>query len=971
MKQALIRFFTNRYLLYALFWVYNGIYMLFVSTTAPFLFQELSNAAQEIPWNVAVMAYILLLTPAAAIAVGAFTRLRKDPKKLVTLLFCIEMPLIFLALIRMIFIRQMTPVLWYFTLGSFVSVIGTLFLLFKEQARTKLQQALYTASQGAALLLAGYGALLALFFLPIIIAFFIRGFISFPYLDVWETLVDTKGLAFFSILFSLLLGIVTLGFFLASPIITTTLYARSFLATLTRLQKHFSVRVVGGVTGAATVLLIFIGVLLSLQSGKDISMKYQAINTQHVDTFAEQQELAATLVQEEEELRRDLRTAYLAKYRYIGDASSNILTEGYQTQVGFTKENAEGFQRLFNHLASPFIYRGTFNADVERAEKQYRALFDTHIQDGEKEAIRDALSSTNTRDPLKASLLDRDETHVHVAEHLVSANMYEDIGMAVVQVEESYTNTTDEFQEVFYTFSLPESAVMTGLWLGPELEYEGVIAPKGAARRTYENQIRLRPVDPALLEQVGPRQYTLRVFPIPPEGQLLTGEEVDKGVVIKPQRIRFEYTVPHITRDIPLPVIAEERNVYRDQHTIERITVDGRAAEARNGMIARNTQTPCPTNVVQTPVPGVPDQMFLYIPHSQNPIMKGSWSCANELGDPLAAIRGQRIALMIDTSYSNRDFDIPAFLNEQMPLARLAEQGNTVDLFYFNTILSERIALTPESVAHITPPIPFGGTDRIRALDALPAGYSAVFLVTDASAEDEETTIAKPNAEYLPLYLIHPNGRFPAYHDALTHRILTNRGAVVSSPEEALAHLGTTQTLHNLALPVNGNSTAPTAVIGSDAYGVWLKTAMPTNDLLPWLTGDITLTVAGPDPLQKTATALWARSLIAAGKPAEDIHRIVEQSPAVTPYSSFIALVTRGQEQQLERAAGQDDAFEVTFDVTGGEILNHPMGQAALTVGGVPEPEEWALIFCGIGLLLFHQRRRVSALVRASINRGS
>jgi putative PEP-CTERM system integral membrane protein len=72
---------------------------------------------------------------------------------------------------------------------------------------------------------------------------------------------------------------------------------------------------------------------------------------------------------------------------------------------------------------------------------------------------------------------------------------------------------------VLYYFSLPESAVITGVWLGESENraerFEYIVAPRGAAQAVYRNEVR-RNVDPALVEQIGPRQYRLRVFPVPP-----------------------------------------------------------------------------------------------------------------------------------------------------------------------------------------------------------------------------------------------------------------------------------------------------------------------------------------------------------------------------------------------------------------------------------------------------------------------
>lgn len=62
-------------------------------------------------------------------------------------------------------------------------------------------------------------------------------------------------------------------------------------------------------------------------------------------------------------------------------------------------------------------------------------------------------------------------------------------------------------------------AVLTGVWLGnspdPNARFPFQVAPRGAAQAVYRNETRVIR-DPALLEQIGPRQYRLRIFPILP-----------------------------------------------------------------------------------------------------------------------------------------------------------------------------------------------------------------------------------------------------------------------------------------------------------------------------------------------------------------------------------------------------------------------------------------------------------------------
>jgi hypothetical protein len=64
-------------------------------------------------------------------------------------------------------------------------------------------------------------------------------------------------------------------------------------------------------------------------------------------------------------------------------------------------------------------------------------------------------------------------------------------------------------------FQTPSTwSVVSELKLGLDLQLIGQVAPRGAAKRVYEESLR-RNIDPAIIEKVGLNSYSLRVFPIP------------------------------------------------------------------------------------------------------------------------------------------------------------------------------------------------------------------------------------------------------------------------------------------------------------------------------------------------------------------------------------------------------------------------------------------------------------------------
>jgi len=89
------------------------------------------------------------------------------------------------------------------------------------------------------------------------------------------------------------------------------------------------------------------------------------------------------------------------------------------------------------------------------------------------------------------------------------------IAMLNTTYEFNFTNTTNTNQEVIINFQTPSvNSVVYDLKLWLNLQYPWQIAPREAARRVYEDSLRLN-IDPALIEKLWLNTYNLRVFPIP------------------------------------------------------------------------------------------------------------------------------------------------------------------------------------------------------------------------------------------------------------------------------------------------------------------------------------------------------------------------------------------------------------------------------------------------------------------------
>ncbi|MCA9556548.1 MAG: TIGR02921 family PEP-CTERM protein, partial [Myxococcales bacterium] len=264
--------------------------------------------------------------------------------------------------------------------------------------------------------------------------------------------------------------------------------------------------------------------------------------------------------------RAGLVNAYLQRFRYLdstrhgGDVRS-LYTHARYVDLG--EAVAERAEAAFMAWARPFYFQdddGRFTP-VEAAAR-FRAYFDEDIQVGAAPEVRRATAMaflgfrTGPAAPADAEArrvhLDRQQITVHPGR-----------GYADVELHEVLRNTEPEDLEVVYAFELPPTAALTGLWLGASEDrsqaFPYVVAPRGAARVVYEQEVRRR-VDPALLEQVGPRQFRLRVYPVP--GQ------VDREVPAPALHVWLRYQTLPGPDGWPTPRRLSSRNVFWDGDTI-------------------------------------------------------------------------------------------------------------------------------------------------------------------------------------------------------------------------------------------------------------------------------------------------------------------------------------------------------------------------------------------------------------------
>ena len=647
-----------------------------------------------------------------------------------------------------------------------------------------------------------------------------------------------------------------------------------------------------------------------------------------------------TLLANSDAIRAGLLNAYLSPYRYLSTVGeNNHIYEIYKNTLNLPDQAAQTVQNSYNFLMSPFLYQGS-SADVEKAEKLYGEFFDTELQKGDAEAVKHAVQSTSNREEAKAGLLNVNQEKVWLQSQDVTVK--ENGDWADIQLYEVYENQTPNLQEVFYYFSLPESAAVTGIWLGDTGDLNNrfvfAVSPRGAAQQVYNQQVRQR-VDPALLEQIGPKQYRLRAFPIPAKG-----ESTQTGGP-KEMHLWLTYKVMRQPQGWAMPVLAEKRNIFWNQNT--RRTIAGKEVEY-SGKEARETWLP----------PFLPAVAQQPLTAQQAVLPGGNIISAKPLADANYSLpQGKKLAVILDTSRSMAAESKEVKETFEWLKANAAGK-NVVDLY-----VASAAGMSPKFVEDVrnfdAAKVTFYGTiqlkDMLQQFAQLRGdkSYDTVFLVSDRHSY-ELSDDRKPKVSIsAPLWTVHLGGLPPGYDDATLKAIQDSGGGVATDMKEAMQRVATTA--------ASGKSTV--SVVDGYAWS-YAKNSKSEKTLK---SADVTeLKDTGNEGFKPIA----ARQLITALSKEKSsnqltqqdaMHAVAKNFKVVTPYSSMIVLVNDEQRKQLKQAEAKSDRFDREVE-SGKEQLTKPNNP--LNVSGVPEPEEWLLLAVGaIGLLAVFLRQRRAKMV--------
>ena len=965
----------SRFGAYALFWSWNLIFLAFMLFGfAPQILPEVLNAVRTglIPTQFLIYGIILASIPAIAVIIGA-TVLRKQPGQLLMLGYGVEGPLMIILGARFFLIRQTTPATIMLLTVAGLALLTYLWQILDRRIDERRAGWGMVRVVGVSLLLmlgVYVSVWLAFYVIPLGVAI-VRGIIeAIPELlealrdlptilrAMWAEfrLTPLMALPFF-ILGALLFGY-TATLLVVMPIAVPTLYIRAW---------RRGIQTVGARTSWAAAMVISIVAILAC-----VSVFIVTNRQPQQDAFALLESPPATraeasaLLAQQEAIRAGLLNSYLASFRYasaVGDVTH--ISEIYRDTFELSVEQAAGIQSFYEQWARPLLYtpvsataqeitvdrwRGAPDprrVEAAEAAELYEAFFDQPINDGERTIVVDAARTTWLGDQALEAWQAVDHREVYLRQQEVTVTDHG--AWADVELYEVYENKTAINQEVVYYFNLPESAVITGIWLGESANRDErfvyQVAPRGAAQAVYRNEVR-RNVDPALVEQIGPRQYRLRVFPVLPLTQ--RWENDDRSVMggrtsieaAPPLHMWLTWRVLADENGFALPQLAERRNVYWDGNSTR--LLNGEPRVMSDVMLADDASW-LPTYAPMAE-PFQRQAQRVDFPGGRSVLLQPT-----SAEDLPAVPNDVHFAVVLDRSRS-----MAAIADEvDVALTRLREFTNVdspVDLYLtaspFRGEDPSVVTLADFAVDSI---LYYGGQNSAQLLaqfDELQSGqsYDAIFVLTDGTGYalgETDVPVPQPAA---PVWMVHLSGDFPlGYDDPTLEAIQASGGGVTGNIADALTRLAV-----SLASQTQAESATPADIL--DGY-TWLSlSTTEAAELAP------NAVIHAPSD---DFAALAARRLILAEMQRlrgdlqdpeilDGLHAIALEHDIITPYSSMIVLINQRQQELLDKLSEGDDRFLRETEAVGETVPE----TAPLT--GVPEPEEWLLIAIVTGLLAWY-----------------
>lgn len=913
----------------------------------PNIFTEYRNEAITLEFF--ILALVLALVPIFGI-VCMLTVLRTSKRKQVMYFYGVQAPALLFLLIRYFFFNELTSGSMYLFSALGCGLAAFAFHIFRSPSSTSPtpQSEGFDSIIELRVRMLGMSLVLCVgIYLFVLLGFhcipygysLIREFFQFHWLVhyVDKNLLNPE--TFFSLgLFIGPLIFLTLSILTTLPFLLGRLYFNAWKETYQQFVRQHSTWTGIWVTGL-TVLFLMAGGTHSNRQPQVHTFKLLKTPITHIQHVQ-------MLLNRTDFLKRGLLNAYLSDYRYIGTfKQSRAIKKTYMRVFGVSGAVGQKIQDLYNYWIGALLYQGKMMYDEKRqAQKLYKELFDSPIQKQHKSEIIHALGSNSRSRRNAASILDVNQRKVHLVRQDIQIK--EHASWARIELHEVYQNQTFQQKEIVYNFSLPDGVAVTGLWLSGAKDkkkaFRYVIAPRGAAQRIYKREIRRR-IDPALLSQVGPRQYRLRIFPIPPKHRGRSNAVLTQDLrtrVAEHFHVWIQFTALAHPTGWRLPQITQKRNVYWDRMTQRSI---------RGKRVHLSTKLWLPKTLRST-------RPYIRQEHRIQ-LRDGRIIQAKPLPQIQHVLpQNKRFAVIWDRSYSMRQYQ--------------KETTHTWNWIQQKILPSNRVDIYLTSPMHRPDrPIRLNAVDLFKAEHVVYFGahnlddmlkqfvtlrkktkYHAVFVLTDRSSYDLVHDRKKPYSIGAPLWMIHAGGRVAqAYADSVLATLQKNQGDATTDIRHAFRQMAWRQRLqHDHLLNVSSGY----------SWHIYKNqpSSLPTSSR-PTLNEPHLQHNRG---LQTLAAQQWIQHAIFTGaieklSVLDSIHALAKQYSLVTPYSSMLVLVNQRQHKELASASRSKDRFVRTHSK---EQQIAPAPSHSMLVG-TPEPHEWALLtLVFLGLLYTLKKRK-------------
>ncbi|MCC6807124.1 MAG: TIGR02921 family PEP-CTERM protein [Deltaproteobacteria bacterium] len=816
---------------------------------------------------------------------------RSSPRKLLAFFYGFEAPMIVLVLLRLFLVREITAgaafVLGCIVLGCFSAAWSVFRPYAQSKAGAHAQLAIAAVALVSALSLAAY---YALYLPPAAAATLDAIFSASTWTRLWHQIVWSRGFAILWSVTGLFFVLISGSLFLGAPLGVVVAHVRHFRdQTRFHRLRFASPALTAAIVVASVALTVALWAAAGTQRSRDAFSRIEA----HLKAPAPAE--LERLYRKEATLRAALLDAYLAPYRYLGARGETNHLQHLYKDTWFAGPIADAAQDAHDFILRPFLYDGdSLRGDQERAAALYATLFDAPIQRAEREKIDHAFASTYERllEKAASSLVDIDAKRVRLERQDVSVREVGDA--SEVTIHDVYKNVTNAPQEILYYFELPEDAVVTGLWLGHndnrDEAFAHRVAPRGAAQKVYKAEVRRR-VDPALVEQVGPRQYRLRAYPVPTD---------------KPLHVWMSYAAEPDGALIPRPRLLERRNAF----------FDGSTQYSKNG----------------TAVEGVGDKEWVRVElKATASAVRGSVSLGGRTiertpRDPcrwdckLSAGKGERVAIVVD-----RSFSMPSFSAEnELGWAKRGLSGYAIDLVLAAAEGSGRARIVQrlDDDADLRA---LGSSTFAELLDGDLGGYDAVFVLTDDDGYDRAADF-NPRAWPKALWIVHSGAVPRAYPDAIADALSRRGSGIAGTLSDAVARWQSYEDPEVLT------------VSGKEAWKGTGKIDVKA------------LSSAAAAPIDQIAAKMWIAARAERLAERDTLHALAQATNIVTPLSSMIVLVDERQHKALDDASKDGSKFDRAVE-DGKEQA--PAPGDPFNLSATPEPEEWMLLFAVLALIAY------------------